>query len=62
MLRLALDIPIYFLTSGMPMAINNVKALKTCMGIPPSMTGYSWVKPELGITVPPLPSKLSGTI
>ena len=31
-------------------------------GAPPSMTCSGWVKPELGVTVPSLPSKLSGTI
>ena len=48
--------------TGISMAINNDKVLKTCMGTPPSKTCSGWVKPELGVTVPPLPSKLSGTI
>ena len=46
----------------MPMAINNDKALKTCMGTPTNLTSSGWVKPELGVMVPPLSSKLSGTV
>ena len=31
-------------------------------GTPPSITCSGWVKPELGVTALPLPSKLTGTI
>ena len=37
-------------------------SLENLYGIPPSMTCSGWVKPEQGVTIPTLPSKLSGTI
>ena len=37
-------------------------ALKNLYGTPPRMAFSGWLKPELGVTVPPLPSELSGTI
>ena len=45
----------------MPMATNNHKALKPVWNTT-SMTVSDWVKPELGVTVPPLPPNSSGTI